>query len=73
MSLVDIVTLVLVVAILACSVLMVRYLRRADKARNGGIAIKPTYEVNAAVDDGLAARIKAMRAATSMAFGGRGL
>lgn len=67
MSLVDIVTLVLVVAILACSVLTVRYLRRADQARNLPKSIAtPSIVLNGSVND-LAERMAEVKKAMGAA------
>lgn len=52
MSLVDIVTILLVAAILTCSVLTVRYLRRADQARALPKSIPaPSIVLNGSADE----------------------
>ncbi|MFE2994129.1 hypothetical protein ACFXG4_03845 [Nocardia sp. NPDC059246] len=64
MSFVDIVTLLLAIAILACSGLTVYYLRRADRARNAPKSIAtPSISLNASVDEvaKIAAKIEKTR------------
>lgn len=68
-TLIDVLTLVLTAAILGCSILIIRYLRRADHARTAEM-VETTYKINGPLCE-VAAAMDKLRSGLTTSLGGR--